>query len=620
MRKTLLLLFMLLISTGFSFAQTTEELSFDKEGKVELSQFDSYPDDAIVTINISVTNADDWGPGYVVGRIVDYAFAKDFDDSGFGATLTVKEASEEGALNSYQFTVAELKALASITPDELEELIATSEKEFGVDWTVDENNYIVDADGNSGIAVNVWGTGTLISITIQNAPPTFVLDFESDEIGQEYPTISINDDITPEDITAVVEERPGGEGNALHVINGRWNTYPQFSVTLPEGKTLADVEKISFELYFASNEAVDGQQQNSYKDFRYFFGPEGTTFTEAGTTISQLVGNPSDNPVFTWLKKDFVPVIDDEDLLSLNQFDFGLGLHINAAGNYFLDNITFVLKEAEGGGGETEGSAVFDFESDDIDTEYPMMHAWGSPDESSATVVANPLEASENSLKVLPANYDGVVYFPVTLPTGFTVADITGIQFDSYFGSIDEQYAPIELFIAPKEATIGSGTHFDTYPVYLKTSDGGEGKPEALQVSSPDEWFVISITRDEICDENFNFGTKYDFNEVDDLSEFWLGVGISVQGGTEYFMDNIMLILGDNLTGKIAITPSIISKAYGTEGGIVVATNNEKVSIYGIDGRLVKQTVANPNSFIPLLRGIYIVKVGEDKPAKVVVK
>jgi hypothetical protein len=171
------------------------------------------------------------------------------------------------------------------------------------------------------------------------------IDFESDELGKEYPIISINEYTTPEDITAIVENRPAGKGNALHVINGAWNTYPQFFVKLQEGKTLADIKKITFDLFFENEDNVDGQQQNSYKEFRYFFGPKGTTFTAPGTsTENSIVANPAQNPPQTWLIKEFTPTIEG-DLLSINEFEFGLGLHINEAGNYYLDNITFVFKD-----------------------------------------------------------------------------------------------------------------------------------------------------------------------------------------------------------------------------------------------------------------------------------
>jgi len=457
----------------------------------------------------------------------------------------------------------------------------------------------------------------LMSAGFSFAQTNFVLDFESDDIGQEYPTIANN----PGDVTAVVEARPGGEGQALHVVNSNWNAFPQFFVALPEGKTLADVEKITFELYFESVETVGGQTPNSYKHFNYFFGEQGTSFAsdkETGQTAN-IVGGPSDNPEKTWLTKEFVPELGD-DLLSLNQFEFGFGMSINEAGNYYLDNITFVMKPA--------GVATYDFDSDETGKTYPVMHNWGWGDAgSSASVVADPLEINGNSLKVTVGNYDGVVYFPVILPEGFTVADIAKIQFDSYFGGTTVN-AAIELFIAPKTAAIGGGTKFVTYPVYLKSSDGTGDKPAAMQVSAPDEWYNVSITKEQICDtETSNYGYQnqdgtsgaLDFSAVDNLSEFMFGIGVSIVGGTTYYMDNIEFVFNDN-NGITTVYP-LISKAYGVAGGIVVNAANEKVSVYSIDGRLMKQAaVTGNNTTIASPQGIYIVKVGDATPEKVFVK
>ncbi|GHT47173.1 hypothetical protein FACS189440_06930 [Bacteroidia bacterium] len=61
------------------------------------------------------------------------------------------------------------------------------------------------------------------------------------------------------------------------------------------------------------------------------------------------------------------------------------------------------------------------------------------------------------------------------------------------------------------------------------------------------------------------------------------------------------------------------SQVYNVAGGIVVNAMNEKVSVYSIDGRLVKQTMAN-NSTISLAQGLYIVKVGTSVAVKVLVK
>jgi len=72
-------------------------------------------------------------------------------------------------------------------------------------------------------------------------------------------------------------------------------------------------------------------------------------------------------------------------------------------------------------------------------------------------------------------------------------------------------------------------------------------------------------------------------------------------------------------TGIVQVKP-VITNVYNTEGGIIVNGNNERVSVYAIDGRLVKQAIANQGTNISLQRGLYVVKVGAKNAVKVIVK
>ena len=93
---------------------------------------------------------------------------------------------------------------------------------------------------------------------------------------------------------------------------------------------------------------------------------------------------------------------------------------------------------------------------------------------------------------------------------------------------------------------------------------------------------------------------------------------VDLTGGTDFgfIFDGSVTNIG---TGVAKIQISAAPQAYGVVGGIVVTAANENVSIYGIDGRLVKQAVSN-NQTIELAKGLYIVKVGTAKAVKVAVK
>ena len=280
---------------------------------------------------------------------------------------------------------------------------------------------------------------------------------------------------------------------------------------------------------------------------------------------------------------------------------------------------TIVVKEAYVTDGSDEPgilpSSLIDFDKVAIGTIYKTMHAWGWPDAgTSASIVADPLRTG-NSLKMIADNYDGVTYFTVTLPKDITVADITGIKFESYFGDKTTN-AAVEIFIASPSAQVGNGANFNSYPVYLKTSDSDSKPTPVLQVSTPNNWYTISITREQICNDNFNFGVKYDFNAVNNLNEFLFGIGISGPG--EYFMDNVEFLLKGG--SGIQIINPIVPKVYGVNGGIIISADNESYSIYGIDGSLKKQAISNSKSTIAMPQGIYIVKTGSTNPVKVLVK
>jgi len=423
--------------------------------------------------------------------------------------------------------------------------------------------------------------------------PSSVLDFESDAVNTTYPGIAY----ASTDINAVVEANPAGDGQSLHVISNNWGACPKFSVTLPDGKTLADLLNVTFDFYFDNvDQTAAGQTPNSYKPFNYFFGAQGTAFSASAPTgkTGNLIAGPSDNPAQTWLSKSFVPTL-ETDLTQLNQFDFGLGIYIDQC-NYYLDNITFVLKS---GVAVTGNTVDFTFEDNTIGDTYPATSG-------TATVVANPAPTADNqqSLHYQLTNYDQLITLGmVEVPEGYTLADCQSISYDVYTTANQSKELLIKIGDNP---LWGNG-------IYKKVSSGGS-------------WGTVSVnpltgeTTDADGGKTAKAGSKGGTSVYTDgsLTSFNLALGIG-DNAIDYYLDNVILTFV-NQTGVVQVKP-VISNAYGVTGGIVVNAINEKVSVYGIDGRLIKQTVATGfNTSIPLSQGIYIVKVGTDSPVKVVVR
>ncbi|GHT17097.1 hypothetical protein FACS189429_0480 [Bacteroidia bacterium] len=175
--------------------------------------------------------------------------------------------------------------------------------------------------------------------------PASILDFEADAVGAAYPYIAWTPaEGQPENANAVVAANPSGTGNALHFTSANWNSYPKFAVTLPDNKTVGDIEKITLDIYFGEDGSSD---QNSYKHFDLFVGTAGASFTPNIVTFStgDLVASDARG---VWLSKQIVIpeafATYHTDLLTLNAFDLGLGLLVESA-DYYLDNISFILKE-----------------------------------------------------------------------------------------------------------------------------------------------------------------------------------------------------------------------------------------------------------------------------------
>jgi hypothetical protein len=191
-----------------------------------------------------------------------------------------------------------------------------------------------------------------IELVPATTPPaaSAVIDFEDKEIGDTYSIVGWSGDA----MTATVAANPSGECKSLHAVGANWNSYPKFTVTLPEGKTLGDIQKITFDIYFSD---VEGDQ-NTWKKIDYFFGAVGVAFAAnapTGTTEENVILNEAKA---TWLHKEFsLPATLPDELKALNNFDFAFGINAQNT-DFYLDNINFIAGPFSGLN-DAKASSVF---------------------------------------------------------------------------------------------------------------------------------------------------------------------------------------------------------------------------------------------------------------------
>jgi hypothetical protein len=314
MKKTLLFISALLLSASIY----AENIPYDQYGNVLLSDYENYDDNQVVKITVSISDSSGTGVGWGVGTI------KPINNTTATAAYSFNSmaVSPEGAENVYEITIALFKDFAKV-----------------------DGVYYEDSYGQKGVTINLYNAASLVSITVESAAANAsAFDFEADEIGASYGTAGYNAD----EVSAIVTANPTVAGEkSLHLVATNYRSYAKFNVTLPEGTTITDIEKVNFDIYFlhAEGETAD-YPQNKYKAVDCLIGAPGTAFVVDAPqlSISNLIGGENEN---VWISK-VIPFasLTNETLLALNAFDFAIGINHEKI-DLYLDNITFILKETQ---------------------------------------------------------------------------------------------------------------------------------------------------------------------------------------------------------------------------------------------------------------------------------
>lgn len=269
----------------------------------KLGDYDSFSYDVYIPVN-----ANDQNPNYKNGFVY-LDDVKKYEDTSYPMQAPMS------AWTTKTFT------LASLNLTEAEKAKTTFTIAFGM--STDKGNYFIDnAKLNGGGDVVIPSDGVLI-----------VNDFNSGTVGQ---TIAMKA-WYPADGTATVAVDPANPSNkAVQIVTTNWDALLKLNVVLPSGKTLANYESMSFDIYIPTN-ANDANP--NYKNMNIYIDDvkkyEDTSY-------------PLQAPVATWTTKTYQFAVMNLTAAELLKSTFSLALGMSTdKGNYYIDNVK--MKEKTSG-------------------------------------------------------------------------------------------------------------------------------------------------------------------------------------------------------------------------------------------------------------------------------
>lgn len=276
-----------------------------------------------------------------------------------------------------------------------------------------------------------------------NAANFVIADFENKNIGDTYALKAWN---TVDGNAKVAADPANANKKAINVVTTNWDAILKLDVTLPSGKTLGDYDSFSFDIYFATN--ANDENPNYKNMFIYIDGEKKYEST----------GYAKQGEVQKWTTREFV--LADLNLSDTEKaktsFTIAFGVSTNK-GDYYIDNV----KLAGGTTSEPEnGFVVIDnFNNKTIGDPYTLK-AWNEVD-GSASVAADPTNASNNVVNVVTTNWDAILILTATLPSGKHLSDYESFLFDLYIGpnANDENpnYKNMFIFIDNEKKLEGTG-------------------------------------------------------------------------------------------------------------------------------------------------------------------
>ena len=375
------------------------------------------------------------------------------------------------------------------------------------------------------------------------------------------------------------------DNQAAVFTGGNWNTAMEITVTLPEGKTIADYDAIDFDIF---------NFNMSYKPMFIYID---------NTLVKDSNGNDEGN-VNAWHHVEYpINLTGDADVMKIR-----IGYVINGSSDSFaVDNIR--LHEKDNGGDtpvepidyyETANGTMSDngtYMVNDFQHHAApavVLPTWGRGGNGTKgkSVTAHDPEDKQNLVAHMSgeSNYETLFDLDVTLPEGKSINDFSFITFDLYRNSSDSNHKKMHLYVNDDELYVDSD--------WIEQAPVNEWTEKFYEIPAA-EAVMAKIAR-AAQDNNIK-----------------LRLGIE-SDAPDYMIDNVRLTTRDNTTGIQNVADSDNVKIFSTSTGFIVSAN-AVVNVYRFDGSLVESAAVNGSRSFSLAPGLYIVKAGSTVK-KIVIK
>ncbi|MGB8320649.1 MAG: hypothetical protein WCE54_21130, partial [Ignavibacteriaceae bacterium] len=268
----------------------------------------------------------------------------------------------------------------------------------------------------------------IIAGTLKAQSGVLLQDFESYNIGDSLAHISWS----PYDIQTAVVDDPVASGNkVLENVVHNYNAAPVLMFVLPQGKTLADYDSLTFKGYFQKGDVA-------YKEIAvqaYQTMPTGHHFLDTDTLG---LYNRAQGASTAW-ENISINITNTSALSDTIYIAFGINCSGTANGDtttWFADDVRLVPKPVT-----TTSILSWDFESYTIGDSLSHI-GWGPYDIQSA-VVEDPLASGNKVMENVVHNYNAAPVLMFVLPQGKTLADYDSLTFKGYFQKGDVGYKGI---------------------------------------------------------------------------------------------------------------------------------------------------------------------------------